>query len=366
VNVLQVITPSRVSGAERSTAALCEGLAAAGHRVVIACKRDSPFVEFAAERGLDVRPLGISGKLNVLAAGRIARLAREIEADVVHAQLSTAAWQSSLARPLMDAPVVAHVRALNRAAAFRLADRVIAISRAVKQHLVEQGMESERIHVVYTGIDPERYRPTLSREAARERLDIAPERRVIGVVAHLTRKKGHHVFLEALALVAQRAPDVQAILVGEGEDEPALRALTAALGLAGRVTFAGYQGDVLPYYAAMDVLALPSIGGEGLPRVLLEAGLAERAVVATALSGAPEIVRDGETGYLAPPGDAAALAERLVALLEDEERRRRFGERARAWIAATFTPARMVEETLAVYHRAGARGSRARGGDPVE
>ena len=351
MNVLQIVTPSRVSGAERSAISLCLALRDAGHRVLVVTKPHADFEAFVRSRGLEVRPLRISGKLNLLAPGRLARLAEEFGADLLHTHLSTAAWSGALAGRLAGRPVISHVRALNSATAFRLADRVIAISHAVKRHLVSQGMEADLIDVVYTGIDPDEYQLPFSREEAKARLGYDADALVTGVVAHLTPKKGHHVFLEALSRVTERVAAVHALLVGEGQQRTALEQQARDLGLQNRVRFAGYQSDVLPYYAAMDVVALPSIAGEGLPRTLLEAGLLGRAAVASDLSGAGEIIRPGETGYLAPPGDVGALADRLTELLSEPDRRERFGARARTWIQEQFTPARMLEDTLAAYAR---------------
>ena len=355
LKVLQVITPSRVSGAERSLTSLCVALRDAGHHVLIATKPYQEFVDFVQERGLQARTLGISGKVNVVAPFRLAALAREFQAEVIHTHLSTAAWHGSFAGRVAGLPVVAHVRALNTATTFRLADRVIAISQAVKAHLVRQGLDADRIDVVYTGIDPKGYRLPCGREEARERLGLPRDGPIVGIVAHLTRKKGHHVFLEAFARAVERRPDALAVFVGEGGQQPALEAQAEALGITERLRFAGYQEDVLPWYAAMDIVALPSIAREGLPRTLLEAGLMERATVSSDISGAAEIVREGKTGYLVTPDDPEALAERLVALLGSEATRDRFGARARSLISEKFTTQRMLEGTLESYRRAGVR-----------
>jgi glycosyltransferase involved in cell wall biosynthesis len=164
MRILQVITPSRIAGAERSTTSLCEHLVRAGHEVIIACKQGHPLIPVMQEVGLDVRGITISGKGNVPAAFRLIRLARQERIEVINTQLSTAAVWGSVAGRLAAIPTVATVRALNTRTVYTLADRVIAVSHAVKAHLVAQGMRPERIDVVYNGIDPDRYRFTFSRE----------------------------------------------------------------------------------------------------------------------------------------------------------------------------------------------------------
>jgi glycosyltransferase involved in cell wall biosynthesis len=353
VNICQVITPSRVSGAERSTMALCEHLQRAGHRVVIGCKRGSPLIPVMKDAGLDARPLAISGKANLLAPVRVARLARDVDAAVIHSQLSSA----SAAGRLTGLPSIAHVRALNTAFCYRWATRVIAVSHAVKQHLVDQGMNPDRIDVVYNGVDPERYYLPCTPAEARGRLGLPQRGPIVGVIAHLTAKKGHAVFLEAFGAIASKHPETIALFLGEGEERSSLEAQVRRLGLDGRVLFAGFQPDVLPYYAAMDVVALPSIDGEGLPRALLEGGLLRRATIGTRLSGVPEIIRDGESGFIVPVGDAAALAENLDRLFGDQVLRERMGNSAHDFIAATFTVEAMVAGVMASYARAGVKGA---------
>lgn len=349
----QLITPSRIAGAERSTLSLCEHLVRSGVAVRIGCKPGSPLIDLMRSAGLDASALPIQGKLNLAAPLRIVRFAREFGASVLHTQLSTAAVHGSLAGRLMRLPVVAHVRALNTATCYRWATRCIAVSQAVRRHLVAQGMEESRIDVVYNGVDPQRYYLPCSASEARSRLGL-PGGLLLCVVAHLSAKKGHACLLRACAELLDLDPQV--VFLGDGPEREALARLAQELGLGERVIFAGFQPDVLPYYAAADVVVLPSLSGEGLPRALLEAGLLGRACVASDLSGVPEIVRDGETGFVVPPGDVPALRDRIRDLAGQPAERMRFGERAREWVAATFTVEGMVRGTLESYARAGVVG----------
>src|SRR5207249_7917012 len=132
------------------------------------------------------------------------------------------------------------------------------------------------------------------------------------------------------AAVSRSGPGVCFVLPGEGPEQERLEALAEELGIREQVWFAGYHPDVLPFYAAMDVVVMPSIAGEGLPRVLLEASCLGKAVIGTDLSGVPELVLDGETGFVVPPGSPEALARRMGELLSDTELRGRFGAAARA------------------------------------
>jgi glycosyltransferase involved in cell wall biosynthesis len=351
LRILQVITPSRIAGAERSTTSLCEHLVKAGHPVIVACKRGHPLIRVMLELGLDARAVALSGKTNVAAALRLARLAREERVDVINTHLSTAALWGSIAGRLTRIPTVATVHALNTKTCYSLADRVIAVSQAAKAHLVAQGMGAERIDVVYNGIDPERYRLRTSREDARAALGLKQEAVVFAVVAHFSPKKGHAVFLEAAARIAACAAHSVSIFAGEGPERENLARQAGRLGLSDKVIFTGFLPDVLPIYAAADVVVLPSIAGEGLPRALLEGGLLGRPVIGTRLSGTPEIVQEGVTGLMVPPGDVPALAAAMERLAADAELRQRMGMAAAARVAQCFTIAAMVEGTLGTYRR---------------
>jgi glycosyltransferase involved in cell wall biosynthesis len=352
VRVLQVITPSKIAGAERSTTSLCEHLVKAGHGVVVACKLGHPLIEVMQKVGLDVRGVPISGKGNLAAPFHLARLARKERVDLINTQLSTAALWGSVAGKLAGVPVVATVRALNTKTCYVLADRVIAIAQAVKQHLVSQGMRAGRIDVVYNGIDPERYRPTVTRVEARERLGLDEDALVFALVAHLTAKKGHALFLDAAARIATRSAGHHYLFVGDGPERVHLERQAQRLALADRVTFTGFTPDVLPFYAASDVVVLPSIAMEGLGRVLMEGGLLGLPVIGSDMGGIAEVIQHQETGLVVPPGDVRALADAMLRLGGDPDLRARMGAAGRERVRRLFTIPAMVEGTLATYRQA--------------
>ena len=352
MRILQVITPARIGGAERSTSSLCEHLVKAGHEVIVACKRGHPLIDVMRGVGLDVRGISLSGKGNLAAPLLLARLARQEQVDVINTQLSTAALWGSVAGRLAGVPSVATVRALNTKTAYALANRIIAVSHAVKDHLVAQGMPADRIDVVYNGIDPARYRLTLTREEARALLKLDEKAVVFAVVGHLSIKKGHAVLLEAAARIVSRdTASHHYVFAGEGTERQNLESQARRLGLGEQVTMTGFRPDVMPIYAAADVIVSTSIAGEGLPRVLLESGLLGRPVIGTRLSGTPEIIEEGVTGLIVPTGDIADLADAMRCLGGDPDLRRRMGAAATARVSCLFTIPAMVEGTLATYRR---------------
>jgi len=202
------------------------------------------------------------------------------------------------------------------------------------------------LRLVYEGV-PDRIPPSGGKEALRE-LGVPPGAPVIGNVAALTDHKDHATLIAAAGIVVGARPEAHFVIVGEGGLRPELEARVGAGGLQGRVLFAGFRDDVDRLLPAFDVFCLSS-HLEGLGTSLLDAMAFGRAVVATAAGGIPEAVEHGITGQLVPVRDPARLAQALLDLLGDPERRRAMGEAGRRRFLDRFTADHMVDETLRVY-----------------
>lgn len=355
LTVLTVITPARFSGAERMAVYLADGLQRRGHRVVFACKHNDLLLKALAERSIEARVLPISGKANLAAPFVLAKEAYRIGADLIHTHLSTAGLWGSVAGRLAGVPVLAHVHALNAQTCFMLADMVATCSEGVKDHLVEQGMSASMIRVLYNGVYPEQFEGLPGREAMRKALDLPPEVPVIGAVAHLSPKKGQRYLIEATALLRERWPELVCLLVGEGDDRSLLERLAGELGIADAVRLLGYRDDVPAVMQAMDVVVLPSVAKEGLGVALIEAAFVGRPVVGSDAPGIREVIVHGETGLLAPPGDAEELARAIAVILADPTLARRMGERGRERAREMFTVDRMAETAEHIYRELLAR-----------
>jgi glycosyltransferase involved in cell wall biosynthesis len=235
------------------------------------------------------------------------------------------------------------------------ADRVIAVSEHVGEQAVQLGVEPRRLRVIRSGVDTERFSPR-DRAAARRQLDLDVNAPVVLFVGNLEPRKQVDVLLRATTVVRQRRPDVVLLIVGSGDSAGAddqtqrLQQLTRELGLTANVRFVGRVGDrrLLDYYAAADVFALPS-SSEAQGIVALEAMACGLPVVATAVGGLLGTISDGQTGWLVPSGDATAMAERLLYVLENAATREDVGAAARGAVERDFSWQRTVESTLAVY-----------------
>jgi glycosyltransferase involved in cell wall biosynthesis len=228
----------------------------------------------------------------------------------------------------------AAVRLRNRL--FRRADAVIAMSRRIRSEAAEAGLDPGRVALLPHGVDTERFRPATAaeREMLRRERGLEGPGPVLCWTGRLLRGKGLEALVAAFAGPVRAAhPDARLVLVGSGDGqtlsiEDALRAEVARLGLGGAVSFTGRTDDVAPWLRAADLFVFPS-EFEALGISLVEAAACGLAAVASRTGGIVDVVADGESGRLVPPGDAGALGAAIVSLLADPEGRAAMGARAR-------------------------------------
>ena len=212
----------------------------------------------------------------------------------------------------------------------RMAAAVICVSHGVKDALLRQGVQPALCQVVHNGIDTRQPLPE-----PQPLPGVAPDTPVIGTIGSLIKRKSVDHLLRATARLPQDLKP-HLLIVGEGPEAAALRQLVEELGLAGRVTFAGFQKRPLSWLAAMDVFVLSS-PSEGLPRAILEAMLLEKSVIASNVTGSKEVVVHGETGYLYGYGDIDSLAALLADVLRNPAKRQALGNAGRRRASADFS-----------------------------
>jgi len=227
--------------------------------------------------------------------------------------------------------------------------RTIALSDHVARFTAEHGrVPPERITRIYYGVDAGLLAPRRRRSEVRAELGLAENAPVLICVGRLAQQKDHPTLLAALAELPEQ---VQLLIVGGdpfGDGETRLAALADRLGLGGRARFLGIRHDVPDLLGASDLFVLPSLW-EGLGLVFLEAMAARLPIVASNVSAIPEVVEDGATGWLVPPGDPRALARAVSVALADEEGRRARGDAGYDRLVRRFGLPRMIDETMKVY-----------------
>lgn len=315
-------------------------------------------------------------------ARRIARVVREEGADLVYHNDNPRAHRASiLAGILARRPQICHARSFTEY--YRPIDRGLSLgvdlylhmSRAIEaQVLRDVGVPARKSRVLYDPFDLSEYEgAAAARSRVRGELGLEEGHTVVCNVGRIVRWKGQDHFLEGMAAAAVGRPDLRVLVVGSGDDREdgrafreELEAIAARPELRDRVVFTGFRRDVPELMAASDIIVHSSSEPEPFGRVIVEAMAVGRPVVATAAGGALEIVEEGKTGLLVPPGDAGAMAEAVLRLAERPEEAARMGRRGRRAAEARFSLEGQCRAFQAAYDRVLGRvpaGSTVRVGD---
>jgi glycosyltransferase involved in cell wall biosynthesis len=320
--------------------------------VVVYCMSDAtePYGAQLRAAGVSLRVFPAFGSFDLTRVVRLARALRQDKIAVVHAFLFIASAYAYLAtripggaRLVTSARNCKHepnpVRRWLMIRAFRASEAVICNSREMAAFATEYyGAPEDRIHIVYNGVDCDRFR---AERRAHEGLRI-------GTVGRIERQKNLDVFLEAAAGVAARIGDARFFVVGQGGERARLEEKRRTLGLADAVEFVGTTDDVPGFLAQLDQFWLTS-DHEGTPNVVLEAMAAGVPVVATRVGGTAEILVDGETGILVDKGDVGAVIEAGIRLASEVAAAAKMSARARGEVEARYSVSAMVEATRQVY-----------------
>ena len=362
VRVLYVHGVSEVGGAERDLLTLLAHLDRARFQPLVALPDRGPLFHLLRAQGVEVvvTPIPAWRKLKtVLLRGpalfTLRRLIRSRRVALVHVNDFWYIPLAQRAAAWAGVPSVAHVRQEiepRRVHQYRMGSvvRLLTVSDQIRETALRAGLSPERVQTCYSGLDLDRVPKTADGAGVRTRHGFDATTFLVGTVANLLPHKGHQHLIRAVSLASRELPRLGCLIVGEGGGgyRTELEALARDLGLAERVVFAGFQPDVYPYLAALDLFVLPSVR-EAFGIVLLEAMAMGRPVVATKVGGVPEVVEDGVTGVLVPPADPASLARAIVTLAEAPDQRRVLGEAGAMRVRERFHVARMARQVEAVY-----------------
>jgi glycosyltransferase involved in cell wall biosynthesis len=358
MKVLHVEAGMHLYGGALQVVFLLRGLKERGVDCVLACPDGSAIAREAAPHARVVT-LPMKGDLDVGLLGRLRRLIREVHPDIVHlhSRRGSDIW-GALAGRLEGVPVVLSRRVDNPEARwvvnlkYRLYDEVVTISDGIRQVLLSEGVPADKLHCVLSAVDTQQYQPNRQHlDWFRDTFQIAPDERVIGMVAQFIQRKGHQTLLDALPAVFAQHPRTKVILFGQGPIRDEIQArVQASPELAARVQLPGFRSDLDQILPCLDILAHPAFM-EGLGVSLLQAAACGVPLVGGRAGGIPEIIQPGLNGELIEPGDVNALASALNTLLASADLRQRYGESGRKWVETHFSIAAMVEGNWAIYNR---------------
>jgi glycosyltransferase involved in cell wall biosynthesis len=328
IRVLHVVNGEHFAGAERVQSHLGRCLPKYGVRADFACVKPGRFADCvdAAEAKWGVaHRVPMRNRFDLGIARRVAQLARVGEYDLLHAHTPRTALITSIAATICRLPWVYHVHSpasrdsskplVNSINAWierrslAKCDHLITVSESLRNDCIESGYHPTRVTVVHNGVPAICYdRPATPKPGGRW---------VLGMVALMRPRKGLEVAIDAVSSLRQKGHDVVLRCIGPYETDAyrgEIDRRVERLGLGDRIEQVGFQADVPLALSHVDAMLLPSLYGEGLPMVVLEAMAAGLPVVATSVEGTPEAIRDGIDGLLAEPGSASSLAEKIERL----------------------------------------------------
>lgn len=367
MKVVHVDTEKTWRGGEAQLLHLCRGLRKKGHEMIIAAPPRSALSEKASAEGFKVKEISMRGELDPGAVFALAGLLRQERPDVLHLHTSHAVALGSLAALIKRPPVViAHRRVdfSTKNNPFRrwkyqgVVDCIISISQGIKDVLVADGLQADKITIIHSAIDAEAFDPGLSPNGFLEELNnkyglvenvgATGRSPLLGIVAHLADHKGHKYLIAAIPYILEAFPSTRLLIAGDGELRHDLEAQVRALGVERSVHFLGYRRDVPQILAALDLFVLSS-HLEGLCTSLMDAMAMKKPLVATRVGGVPEVVEEWVNGLLVPAKDPQALAQAVITLLKDPARRKAMGEAGRKIVEEKFHVDIMVNKTEELY-----------------
>ena len=375
--IVRIIARLNIGGPSLHVVNLNQGLSSDRFESVLLTGSPNPgegsMLDYAKEKG--VEPLAIpemvgepSLKLRdfkaLLSLYRILRVERP---QIVHTHTAKAGFLGRLAARMAGVPVIVHtyhghvlngyygpakswlLRMMERGLA-RVTDRIVAVSHLVKEDLIAHRVAPpEKISVIPLGFDLEPFLDCGSLKGEfRKELALDSGEKLVGILGRIFPIKNHRLFLESAAQIVRQESNVHFVVVGDGILRSEMEKYAQELEIDHRVIFTGWRRDLPRIYADLDLLVVSS-NNEGTPVSAIEAMAAGCPVVATRVGGLPDIVQDGETGYLVPAKQSQPLAAAMLELIRDSQRAKQMGRSAQCSVKETFALDRLLRDTENLY-----------------
>lgn len=364
ITILFLETRLDIGGSEKVWLELIKGLDTSRFRTLLCCLYEAGSLgEQLKKSGIPVYSGLMRNRFDLQGTPRLMRLLQKERVDILYLiNQPLVQFVGSLCGRMAGIPaLVCSVhstgeidRVRRRFWAYRLTfpwmDRIIVLSESHKDYLMEQGANPAKIEVIPNGIKWSQFTSTAKTNELRRSLGINERDPVVGIVAMLRKEKSHETFLKAAAQVSKEIPDVHFLIVGEGPERAYLEAVTKKLGLMAKVHFLGVREDIPEIMSLLNVGVLcskPVV--ETLSLAALEYMAAGKPVVASRVGSLPELIEEGQTGFLVQSGDAEALANSIVLLLKDPVLAQKMGENGREKVAHFYSAAAMIQKTEALF-----------------
>jgi glycosyltransferase involved in cell wall biosynthesis len=334
-----------------------QGIAARGHRVIIAARPECQILVRAHAADLPTAELPMRNGFDLMAIIALCRLIRREHADIVNTHSSVDSWIGAFAATLTGAKLI-RTRHLSKPVSrhglnfvYRMPDVIMTTSAIARRQLIAHNrLPPARVLSVPTGIDTAHFAPQPCAAELKTRWGLPAHATIVSTVAALRSWKRHDVLLHAAARLRDW-PDVYCVIAGDGSQRAGIEQLRDRLGLTERVVLLGYVDDVRPVFSCSDIVVLCSSEAEGVSQSLAQALAMARPAIATDVGGSSELITPEATGLLIPPNDPAALAAAIERFLRDPSLAAECGRRGREHIVAHFSQRQMIERILGLYER---------------
>lgn len=370
MKVIHLISGGDTGGAKTHVLTLLDNLRKQNIEVELLCIMEGIFTEEAREMGIPVTVIPQARRWDLSVHRKILDFINSSGCDLVHCHGARANYIALFIMNKVKVPMITTLHSDYKldfkgnprkqmiytpinAFALRRFKNVLTVTRAFKNMLVDRGFKQERLHVIYNGVDFKKELKAVSPTEFMETVHLTydPNKKYVGIAARMYAVKGVEVFLGAAKILAPKHRDTVFLVLGDGDMMPQCREFVESNGLSSQVKLLGQiQGEELmnSYYGFVDVNTLTSYS-ESFPYALLEGARCRRATVATAVGGIPEMIRDGQTGYLVPSGDCTALADKIGALLDNNELRHKIGNNFYEDASERFSVESMAKTHIDIY-----------------
>jgi glycosyltransferase involved in cell wall biosynthesis len=355
MHILHIETGKNLYGGALQVVYLLNGLKDKGFKNSLVCPKGSEISRQAGDAAR-IYDVPFMGDLDLTFLLRLYRIIRSERPDFVHVHSRRGAdiW-GGLAARLTATPSIITRRVDNPEPSwlvrrkYLLYNRVVTISNGIRLVLQSEGFPKEKITLIHSAVDLNRYSGHCEKDWFLKEFGLNSANKVIGTVAQLIPRKGHRYIVEAVPEILKQFPETRFLFFGQGPLKEELQTLCRESGLSDFIQFAGFRKDLERILPCLDILLHPA-SMEGLGVSLLQAAASEVSIIGTKAGGIPEIVHDGINGHLINPANRSAIVSSVLSLLQDPEKRKRFGRAGRELVESSFSIDAMVNGYVRIYN----------------
>ncbi|MEM2661460.1 MAG: glycosyltransferase family 4 protein [Nitrososphaeria archaeon] len=332
----------------------CIGIQKLGAKAYILCQPESILAKKAKDAGIEVFTYPIRKSYDVKAIYYTVKLIKKLNIDIINTHSGKDTYIAGVAGKISNKKLlIVRTRhlALPITSTFSyiyLTDIIVTVSEYVRSYLINRGINPEKVYVVPTGIDIDKFNPDLVKSNLKKELGLSERNPLVGTVAVLRKKKGHHILLEAIPEVLKHIPETVFVFVGNGPQRKNIEEKIKQYGLSKSVIMLGHRDDIPQILKSIDLFVLPTLQ-EALGTSFLEAMAMGKPVVGSDVDGVREIIDNGVNGYLVAPNNPYLLASKIIELLKKPNLAYQMGQLGRKKVKDKYTLTHMCKSMLNLY-----------------